>query len=70
MRDGRIMEGVVYVADTYPVCSAGFWWQNNGMNALIDAGADIYAVTRRVNGGLNGIEDRCYYYDRACKAIL
>lgn len=69
MHDARIMDGVAYVADTYPVCSGGFWWQNNGMNALVDTGADVYAVTRRVNGGLNGIEDRCYYYDRACKAI-
>ena len=32
-------------------------WEALGANALADTD-DIYAVTRRVNGGLNGIEDR------------
>ena len=35
---------------------------------LADAG-DIQAVTRRVNGGLNGLADRMAYYDRAMKAL-
>jgi putative chitinase len=69
MGDARIMEGCDYVAATYPFSSAGFWWKNNGMSQLIANGADIYAVTRRVNGGLNGIDDRIAYYQKAQMAI-
>lgn len=34
-----------------------FWWSMNGCNALADTD-DVEAVTWRVNGGLNGLEDR------------
>ncbi|MBD2021890.1 chitinase, partial [Leptolyngbya sp. FACHB-36] len=69
IQDLRVMEGVDYVASTYPFCSAGFFWQQNSINAVIDAGGDIYAVTRIVNGGLNGIDDRIHYYEAACEVI-
>jgi putative chitinase len=48
------------------VRSAGwFWWQNR-LKAL---GDDIKKVTRRINGGYNGLEDRIKLYERA-KAVL
>ena len=37
--------------------SAGWFWQSRGLNALADAG-DQVAVTRRINGGTNGLADR------------
>lgn len=37
--------------------SAGWFWQSRGLNALADAG-DQLAVTRRINGGTNGLADR------------
>lgn len=37
--------------------SAGWFWQANGLNALADAG-DQMKVTRRVNGGTNGLAER------------
>lgn len=37
--------------------SAGWFWQTHGLNGLADAG-DQVAVTRRVNGGTNGLADR------------
>jgi len=37
--------------------SAGWFWQSKGLNALADAG-DQVAVTRRVNGGTNGLAER------------
>ena len=58
VNDPRVMEGVEYVALYYPWLSAGFWWHNNSMNSLIDTGATVEQVTRRVNGGTNGLEDR------------
>ena len=67
--DERVMEGVEYVSATYPFTSAGAWWETNYMNELIDAGADVDKVTRRVNGGYNGLEDRKRYYQRCLKVI-
>ncbi|MFC5450091.1 hypothetical protein [Paenibacillus aestuarii] len=58
------MQGVAYVAEKYPWSSAGFWWANAGMNALIDGGATVEQATRRVNGGINGLEDRQALYAR------
>ncbi|TYQ31061.1 glycoside hydrolase family 19 protein [Pseudanabaena sp. UWO310] len=63
--DPKVMDGVDYVAATYPFTSAGFWWDNNDMNALCDSGASVADVTFRVNGGYNGLDDRQYYYDKA-----
>ena len=67
--DPRVMEGVDYVAENLPFTSAGFWWMDNDMNELIDNGADVVAVTRRVNGGENGLADRQRYYD-ICLRVL
>jgi putative chitinase len=69
INDQGVMQGCDYVAGIYPFSSAGFWWMNNGVSAAIANGADIYAVTRIVNGGQNGIDDRIAYYDLACRWI-
>lgn len=37
--------------------SAGWFWKTHGLNALADAG-DQVKVTRRINGGTNGLADR------------
>ncbi|PJC99464.1 chitinase [Janthinobacterium sp. BJB1] len=37
--------------------SAGWFWQTRGLNALADAGDQI-KVTRRINGGVNGLAER------------
>lgn len=39
-----------------------FWWKN-GLNALADKD-DVKAVTKRVNGGYNGLSNREYYLRR------
>lgn len=36
---------------------AGWFWSSHGLNGLADTD-DIEAVTRRINGGLNGLTDR------------
>ena len=64
--DLKVMSGVDYVAATYPFTSAGFWWQNNEMNALCDRNPTVEEVTFKVNGGYNGLEDRQAYFDKAC----
>jgi putative chitinase len=69
MKDPKIMDGVDYVAANYPFTSAGFWWKNNQMNADCDKGASVEQITKIVNGGYNGLEDRQHYYDRALEVI-
>lgn len=36
---------------------AGWYWQSHNLNALAD-NDDIKAITRKINGGLNGLDDR------------
>lgn len=43
--------------------SAGWFWRANGCAALADAG-QFEQLTKRINGGLIGLEDRRARYDR------
>ena len=43
---------------------ACWFWRAHGLNALADRD-DLEAVTRRLNGGLNGLDDRAAYLERA-----
>lgn len=69
MNDPKIMNGVDYVALNYPATSGGFWWYNNNMNALCDKNPSVEEVTRKVNGGYRGLEDRKKYYNRCLSVI-
>ena len=48
--------------------SAGWFWQSRGLNALAEAG-DQVAVTRRINGGTNGLAERLAYFKLAQKVL-
>lgn len=61
--------GVSYVAANYPWTIAGHWWYRNGMNSLIDNGATVKEVTKKVNGGYNGLAERQMYYNRCVQVI-
>jgi putative chitinase len=50
------------------VLIAAQYWSDNDLNAPADAD-DIVSVTRRINGGLNGLEDRRRYLKRALLAL-
>ena len=45
----------------YAALSAAEWWHRHGCNELADTG-DMAAVTRKVNGGLTGLDDRLKLY--------
>lgn len=55
-----------------PACqAAGWFWKANGLNEIADcAGEDaFFLITKKINGGLNGIDDRLEFWDRA-KEVL
>lgn len=48
--------------------SAAWWWSANGCNAIADAG-DLTRLTRVINGGTNGLEDRTRRWEVAKHAL-
>ncbi|MCG3169521.1 MAG: hypothetical protein CALGDGBN_01041 [Pseudomonadales bacterium] len=57
-----------WVAERYAVQSAVYFWVRNGLAELADAD-DLAAITRRVNGGLNGYENRRALLERARQVL-
>ena len=53
---------------TYASLSAAWFWQTHGCNELADRG-DFEAITRRINGGLNGLPDRLALFASAQQAL-
>ncbi len=52
----------------YNVLSAGWFWDKNQLNALADKG-DFTGITKRINGGTNGLEHRQAYYNKLKSAL-
>ncbi|AZD20578.1 Lytic enzyme [Pseudomonas chlororaphis subsp. aurantiaca] len=48
--------------------SAAWFWQQNGLNELADRD-QFNSITRRINGGLNGLEDRLQLWARAREVL-
>ena len=48
--------------------SAAWFWNDRGLNQYADSG-DFQTLTRRINGGLNGLDDRIRRWDFAKLAL-
>ena len=48
--------------------SAIWFWNKNGLNKYADSG-DIKTMTKRINGGYIGLEDRIHHWEEALKAM-
>lgn len=48
--------------------SACWFWENNNLNVEADAG-DIKKMTKKINGGYIGLEDRMAHYEHALKIM-
>jgi putative chitinase len=55
---------------TYEGCvqSAAWFWEANNLNQYADSG-DILTMTKRINGGTIGLEDRKKHYEHACHVL-
>jgi putative chitinase len=54
------------VETKYPLLSAAWFFEKNGLNEIADKGADnatVFAVTKIVNGGIIGLDDRIKYFN-------
>jgi putative chitinase len=61
MVDDDIIVNPALVATKYPLLSAAWFWNSRLLNTLADKGAtdvDVSAITKKVNGGVNGLADR------------
>lgn len=52
----------------YASRSAAWFWQSHGLNELADVG-DQVKITRRINGGTNGLAERLAFFELAKKVI-
>jgi len=64
------MEEIVEFLQTFEGCvqSACWFWETNDLNTLADSG-DIKAMTKRINGGYIGLEDRVKHYEHALEVL-
>ncbi len=67
--DDRLLRQPELLEQPQGACESAAWfWQSNGLNQLAD-NHQFTTITRRINGGLNGLEDRLRLWERA-KAVL
>lgn len=52
----------------YACRSAAWFWYSRGLSSLADVD-DFRQITRKINGGYNGWDDRVKYYERAKAAL-
>jgi len=59
-----VVDAPVRVAEEFPLLSALFYWNTNSLNKYADKD-DLRALTKRINGGYNGLEHRGKLLDLA-----
>lgn len=53
----------------YAAESAGWFWRKHGLNQLADLG-DWVSITKRINGGIHGIDDRVARTNKALAVLI
>ena len=74
--DAFVNENIVLdpdlVAKKYPLLSAGWFFHKNKLNTISDKGMNeqvILELTKRINGGTNGLQDRIKYTTKFGKLL-
>lgn len=67
--DGRLLNTPELLEHpVYASMSAAWYWQIHGLNGLADR-EDFLQITKKINGGSNGLADRQALYERALKVL-
>jgi len=62
-------EAAEYTQTFEGACQSACWfWETNGLNAFADKG-DILGMTKKINGGTIGLEDRKKHYEHALHVL-
>ncbi|WP_263264030.1 glycoside hydrolase family 19 protein [Pseudomonas sp. RIT-PI-S] len=68
-RDDRLLnQPQLLEQPQWAAMSAGWYWSTHRLNELADTG-DFEAITRKINGGLNGLPERVALYEQAKKVL-
>lgn len=68
----NILENPDLVATKYPLLSAAWFWDSRKLNLEADKGASdevVTSITKRVNGGTHGIQDRLSKFNTFYKLL-
>jgi putative chitinase len=55
------------IATKYPLLSAAWFWDLSRLNEIADQGSsenDVAAITKKINGGMNGIAERVEWFNK------
>lgn len=63
-----VMNPDLVATPKYAALTAGYFWSTHGLNALAEA-MDYTAMTKRINGGTIGLEDRIAHIKQAYAAL-
>jgi putative chitinase len=67
--DDRLLRTPELIEQAEWACKSAAWfWNSRNLNALADAG-DFVGVTKRINGGVNGLAERQAFYTTALKVL-
>jgi len=68
-QDGSLLEDPDLLLDPYyAIHSACWFWNKNKLNQFADSG-DLTTMTKKINGGTIGLEDRIKHYDHAVEIL-
>lgn len=69
--DDRLIQFPELLEDPVNACrSAGWFWKSHGLNELADGGmAEFGFITRKINGGTNGMANRLALYRKALEVF-
>jgi len=64
--DEDILSNPDVVSKKYPLLSAAWFWESKSLNQLADEGKSnsvVTKITKRINGGTNGLDDRIRHFN-------
>ena len=62
-----VSEPALVSSPKYAALTAGYFWSSQKLNTIAD---DILALTKRINGGTIGLDDRIAHTDKAFQVLM